>query len=119
MAGATSATIYQSLALSFRYFAKLQNIIRGMALTSRHLERIVKGFANHRRLDILMLLKKSPELSVEEVADQLSIGYINASDHIRKMTIAGLIIKRSDGRAVRHKLTPRALHVLSFCKTLE
>jgi len=36
----------------------------------RSLERIVKGFANHRRLQILDLLKREPELSV----DQISIG---------------------------------------------
>jgi predicted transcriptional regulator len=90
-----------------------------MAFTSRQLERVIKGFASHRRLDILMLLQKTPELSVEEVADKLSIGYVNASDHIRKMAQAGLVIKRSDSKAVRHKLTPRAKVILSFCKTLE
>ena len=85
----------------------------------RHLERIIKGFANHRRLEILELLKQKPELSVEEVADTLSIGYENASDHIRKLAVAGLVMKRSDGKAVRHKITSRAVFILTFCKTLE
>lgn len=85
----------------------------------RALERTVKGFANHRRLEILELLKRSPELSVEEIADRLRIGYENASDHIRKLAIAGLVMKRHQARDVRHKLTPRAIHVLTFCKTLE
>ncbi|HVU80297.1 MAG TPA: winged helix-turn-helix domain-containing protein [Candidatus Paceibacterota bacterium] len=86
---------------------------------TRQLERIIKGFSNHRRLDILELLARKSELSVEEIAEALSIGYINASDHIRKLAIAGLVLKRSDGKAVRHKLTPRAKVVLTFCKTLE
>lgn len=90
-----------------------------MVLSSRHLERVIKGFANHRRIEILELLNKSPELSVDEVAERLSIGYENASDHIRKLAIAGFVMKRSDGKAVRHKLTPRAKVVLTFCKTLE
>ena len=90
-----------------------------MGMHTKKLERVVKGFANHRRIDILELLKRKPELSVEEVSKQLSIGYINASDHIRKLAMAGLVLKRSDGKSVRHKLTTRALHVLSFCKTLE
>jgi DNA-binding transcriptional ArsR family regulator len=90
-----------------------------MALNSRQLERIVKGFANHRRLDILELLKKTPELSVDEIAEKLSIGYINASDHIRKLAVAGLVLKRSDGHSVRHKLTSRADFILVFCKKLE
>jgi len=88
-------------------------------MTSKTLERIVKGFANHRRLEILGLLRRSPELSVEDIAEQLAIGYENASDHVRKLAIAGLVLKRNDGRAVRHKLTDRAFHVLTFCKTLK
>ena len=85
----------------------------------RTLERIVKGFANHRRLEILELLRREPELSVDDISERLKIGYQNASDHIRKMTIAGLLLKRSDGPYVRHKLTPRAESILAFCKKLQ
>lgn len=85
----------------------------------RKIERIVKGFASHRRLEILALLKRESELSVYEIAEKLKIGYENASDHVRKLAIAGFVIKRSDGWSVRHKLTPRAHSVLAFCKTLE
>ncbi len=84
----------------------------------RKLERVVKGFANHRRLEILYLLKRQPELSVEEISERLRMGYENASDHLRKMAIAGLILKRNEGKSVRHKLTRRAEDVLIFCKTL-
>ncbi len=83
----------------------------------RKLERVVKGFANHRRLEILYLLKRQPELSVEEISERLRMGYENASDHLRKMAIAGLILKRNEGKSVRHKLTRRAEDVLIFCKT--
>ena len=85
----------------------------------RSLERIIKGFANHRRLEILELLRREPELSVADIAEKLRIGYENTSDHIRKLAIAGLVLKRSVGRDVRHKLTPRAHNVLTFCKTFE
>jgi DNA-binding transcriptional ArsR family regulator len=85
----------------------------------RAMERVVKGFANHRRIQILDLLKQQSELSVEDVAEKLKIGYQNASDHIRKLAIAGLVVKRSDGFSVRHKLTPRAESILAFCKTLD
>ena len=85
----------------------------------RKLERIVKGFANHRRLEIIELLRREPELSVAEIAERLKIGYENASDHIRKMAIAGLVLKRSDGPFVRHKLAPRGELILAFCKKLQ
>ena len=84
----------------------------------RQLERIVRGFASHRRLQILDLLKREPELSVEEITEKLKIGYNNASDHVRKLAIAGLVMKRNEGSAVRHKLTVRGESILVFCKTL-
>ncbi len=84
----------------------------------RKIERVVKGFANHRRIEIMDLLKREPELSVEEIALRLKIGYPNASDHVRKLAIAGLVMKRNEGSAVRHKLTPRAESILVFCKRL-
>lgn len=79
----------------------------------------MKGFANHNRLKILELLDQEPELSVADISKKLKIGYENASDHIRKMAFAGLVMKRSDGLSVRHKLTPRAKTILVFCKKLE
>lgn len=85
----------------------------------RSLERIIKGFANHRRIQILDLLKRQPELSVLDIAERLEIGYENASDHVRKMAIAGLVLKKNNGPAVQHKLTARAESILMFCKTLQ
>ena len=63
-----------------------------MAINYRTLERVVKGYANHNRLHIIDLLKREPELSVDEIAERLGIGYMNASDHIRKLAIAGLVM---------------------------
>jgi len=85
----------------------------------RALERIVKGFANHRRIEILDLLRREPELSVDDISERLHIGYENASDHVRKLAIAGLVMKRNDGPSVRHKLTQRGESILMFCKRLQ
>lgn len=83
-------------------------------LKPRQLERIVKGFANHRRIQILMLLSDSPELSVTEIAIKLKINVKTASEHIRRLAIAGLVMKRNQGANVRHKLTPQAESILNF-----
>ena len=85
----------------------------------RGLERIVKGFANHRRIEILDLLRREPELSVDDISERLQVGYENASDHVRKLAIAGLVMKRNDGPSVRHKLTQRGESILMFCKRLQ
>lgn len=85
----------------------------------RELERIVRGFSNHRRIEMVCLLSKDPELSVDEIAAALRINYKTAAEHVRRLALAGLVLKRSDGHAVRHKLTARAEFVLKFLRTLE
>ena len=87
--------------------------------TYRELERLVRGFANHRRIQMLVLLKKYPELSVDEVAGELNINYKTAADHLRRLAIAGMLMKRSDSVSVRHKISARAEHILKFLRTLE
>jgi len=83
------------------------------------LERTIKGFANHRRIQILDLLKFYPELSLSEISEALNINLKTASEHLRRLAIAGLILKRHSGYAVRHKLSPKAKIVLSFLRKLE
>ena len=85
----------------------------------RRLERTVRGFSNHRRIEMLELLQRSPELSVEEIASTLKVNYKTAAEHIRRLSIANLVMKRNEANSVRHKLTSHALRVLKFLRTLE
>ncbi|MBU6390427.1 hypothetical protein KGQ31_02670 [Patescibacteria group bacterium] len=85
----------------------------------RTLERLVRGFANYRRIEMLELVESEPELSAEEISSALNINYKTSADHLRRLTIAGLLLKRSDSVSIRHKLTPRAINVLKFLRTLE
>lgn len=85
----------------------------------RQMERIVKGFSNHRRIEMLALLMKEPELSVAQVSGRLKINFKTASEHIRRLAIAGLVLKRSDGNNVRHKLSDRGEAILKFLRILE
>lgn len=88
-------------------------------LKTRQLERIVKGFSNHRRIQILELLDKTPELSLIEIAYELDIDFRTASDHTRRLAIPGLILKRNVGPAVHHALSPLGKSILKFLRTLE
>jgi len=85
----------------------------------RELERIIKGVANHRRIEILDLVGKEPELSVYDIAEKLKIDFRTASQHLTKLAIAGLVMKRNDASSVRHALTNRGKLILQFCRTLE
>ena len=85
----------------------------------RDWERITKGTANHRRLQILDLLAQKPELSVMDVSNELGVNFKTISEHIRRLALAGLVMKRNEYTAVRHKLTPRGSAILKFLRTLE
>jgi len=85
----------------------------------RALEKLVRGFANHRRIQILELLEKNPELSVVGVAERLDINFKTASEHLRRLEIAGLVSKRSQANNVCHRLTSKGISILKFLRTLE
>ncbi len=85
----------------------------------REIERIMKGVANHRRFEIMELLGKTPELSVIEISEQLKINFKTASEHIRRLAISGLVLKRNEKNHVRHALSPRGKAILKFLRILE
>lgn len=89
-----------------------------MALKYKELERVVRGYANHRRIQILEHLAAHPELSVAEVSAQLKIHFKTAAAHMQRLAIAGLVMKRNDANSVRHKLTTRGASILKFLRTL-
>lgn len=87
--------------------------------THRQMERLVKGFANHRRLQMMELLARTPELSVVEISETLRINFKTASEHLRRLAIAGLVLKRNAATHIRHKLTRNGVAILKFLRTLE
>ena len=85
----------------------------------RELELILKGVASSRRIQALDVLERNAELSVLEIAEHLQLDFRTTSEHLRKLSISGLIMKRHEGAAVRHALTVRGKNILKFCRTLE
>ncbi len=69
-----------------------------MGLQYKKIERIVKGFANHRRIQILELLSKYPDLSVDNISQNLNVDFFTISDHVRKLADTGLVEKKHVGR---------------------
>ncbi|MBI3289933.1 winged helix-turn-helix transcriptional regulator [Candidatus Microgenomates bacterium] len=88
-------------------------------LTYRQLERIVKGFSNHRRIQMLELINRKPELSLTEISTELKINNKTASEHIRRLAISGLVLKRNRGVNVLHALSPLGFLILKFISRLE
>lgn len=88
-------------------------------LSFKKIERIIKGVSSHRRIQILDLLERNPGLSVSEVSEQIKSDLKNVSEHIRKLSISGLVAKRNQAQNVRHTLTPLGDIILTFLRTLE
>jgi DNA-binding transcriptional ArsR family regulator len=88
-------------------------------LSPREIEKIAKGFANHRRYEMMELLSLEPDLSLQDIASKLKINIKTASEHLRRLMIAGLIIKRARSFNVLHKLSPQGIIILKFLRKLE
>ena len=88
-------------------------------MNTRKIERVVKGFSNHRRIQILSLLEEKPTLSVFSISDELGVNFKTISEHLRRLTLAGLVEKHSRGSAVEHSLSDLGRRVLKFSRTLE
>ncbi len=88
-------------------------------LVPKELERVMKGCANHRRIQILLLLRKEPELTLDQISTSLDIDFRVASEHIRRLATGELVLKRYAGRYVHHALTSRAKNILTFLGKLE
>lgn len=73
----------------------------------------IKGAANGHRVKILVLLDKTADLSVGDLAEKLYINFRTASEHTKKLTNAGLISKKYQQNFVTHTLTPLGKKLLS------
>lgn len=87
--------------------------------TTKQLERYFKGAANHRRLEIIILVQKKSGISVDEIATTLNCNFKTISEHTRRLVQAGLLNKQYRGRQVIHNLSPHGERFLSFIKTFQ
>jgi DNA-binding MarR family transcriptional regulator len=83
----------------------------------KQLERHFKGVANHRRIEVLQLVSRSPGVTVEDIAERLSVNIKTISEHIRRLVAAGLVDKKYVGRTVNHTLSPYGRIFIKFIQT--
>jgi predicted transcriptional regulator len=74
--------------------------------TTKQLERYFKGAANHRRIAILLLVLKSPGISVDGISETLDCNFKTISEHTRRLVQAGLLNKNYKGNKVEHRVSP-------------
>lgn len=91
------------------------SIVRREGARTKRLERIVKGFANHRRIE---LLASQPDLCVGDVSEKLEIEFKTASEHVRRLVFSGLVVKRYKGRRVCLRLADGTRTILALLERL-
>ena len=74
--------------------------------TAKQLERYFKGAANHRRIAILLLVLKNPDITLENISENLDCNFKTISEHTRRLVQAGLLNKEYKGRKVQHRISP-------------
>lgn len=84
----------------------------------KEIERVAKGFSNHRRLQILDYVAKHPTVSVDQLTTALGANFITIAKHTQKLADTNLVAKEYRGRMVIHTITPLGKKVLAFCQTL-
>ncbi len=83
----------------------------------KKLERHFKGVANHRRIQILLLISKRPGITLVDIVEDVRGNMKTISEHVRRLALAGLIEKTYAGRSVEHKLTPYGRTFSAFIET--
>jgi predicted transcriptional regulator len=86
---------------------------------SGKLEKIVKGAANHYRIDVLALLSQRLDLSLLDISKLVGMNFKTASEHIKKLHNAGLVSKKYKNREIQHNLTDLGKQILIFLRMLE
>lgn len=70
----------------------------------KNLEKILKVFANSRRLFILKLLLKKKEMSVGSIAKSLKISFKATSKHLTALSNIDVLDKRQEGLIVYYRI---------------
>ncbi len=84
----------------------------------KELEKYFKGAANHRRIDILILISQFPNITVDGISEKLDCDFQVVAVHTQKLSRFGLVDKKYVGRSVGHTLSPYGKKFLVFLKTL-
>ena len=79
-------------------------------------EETLKTLANHKRLEIIQLLKNK-ELTVTEMIEMLGISQSNLSQHLGILKRYKIVTARKDGLYVYYKLTDK--HIAEVVKDLK
>ncbi|MDP3882898.1 MAG: helix-turn-helix transcriptional regulator [Candidatus Staskawiczbacteria bacterium] len=85
----------------------------------KQFERYFKGVANHRRIQILLLVAGFPNICLENIAKTIDSDIKNVCQHTQKLVQAGLLNKKYNGRMVGHSISPYGKKFISFMRSFQ
>lgn len=91
----------------------------GKLKTPRQMERHLKGISNHYRIQILLLIDKEKDITLDGIVEKVKANEKTIGEHTRRLFQAGLINKRHKGNFVLHSLTPYGKKFVSFLKSFQ
>ena len=89
----------------------------GKLKTSKQMERHLKGISNHYRIEILLLIDKEKDITLDGIVQKLRANEKTIGEHTRRLFNAGLINKQYQGNFVLHSLSPYGKKFVNFLKS--
>ncbi|MEX1116329.1 MAG: winged helix-turn-helix domain-containing protein [Akkermansiaceae bacterium] len=83
-----------------------------MANNERGRARMAAALGNHRRIEIIRLLRQKPDLCLDDIASLCKVESSTACEHVRRLHEVGMVKKKSKGRRVLHSATKRGSSLL-------
>ena len=80
----------------------------------KSLEKILKVFANHRRLLILTLLVKNKEMNVANIAGNLKLSFKSTSKHLSQLLSLDIVGKDQRGLFMYYNISKKHLPLVKF-----
>ena len=85
--------------------------------TPKQMERHLKGMANHRRIEILLLIADNKNITLDSIIARTGANEKTIGEHTRRLYNAGLVNKEHGGRFVKHTLSPYGKIFVNFLKS--
>jgi len=83
------------------------------------MERHLKGIANHRRIQILLLIAARNNLTLDDIVKAVDANEKTVGEHTRRLAQAGLVNKSYRGKFVEHTLSPYGRLFIKFLKSFQ
>jgi DNA-binding transcriptional ArsR family regulator len=84
----------------------------GMQKSARQVEKILKALANHRRLAIVVYIKRRGSANVGDISEAITLSFKATSKHLGVLYAAGIVDREQVSLTMNYSLT-RPLHSLT------